>query len=189
VSEEPRSTKNEATPATGERATDPSGGDSGGYAALFKHWAIFLGILGATVAINEWQTSWVNIHFAKATAEFMGLITRLLGEGGSVTGIHISTNVCKFKIIGECTAYYPISIFIAAVLAFPVPWLRRIVGVLVGVPILLVINQGRLISLCYLFRAYPDEFEMIHLVVWQSLIIFFTVFVWILWVTLYARRS
>ena len=59
---------------------------------------------------------------------------------------------------------------------------------MVGIPILMVINQGRLISLCYLLQVFPDEFEMIHLVVWQSLIIFFTVFVWVLWVTLYARR-
>jgi archaeosortase B (VPXXXP-CTERM-specific) len=189
VTDEPRSTPPGDPPANETGRSDPSGSGPGGFRTLLVHWGIFLGILGATVAINEWQTSWVNIHLAKVTAEVMGWFTRLLGEGGSVTGIHISTNICKFKIIGECTAYYPISIYIAAVLAFPSPWLRRIVGVLVGVPILLVINQGRLVSLCYLQRVYPEHFDMIHLVIWQSLIIFFTVLTWILWVTLYARRS
>jgi archaeosortase B (VPXXXP-CTERM-specific) len=189
LSEEPRSTETGGAPKAGGDGSGPPGGWLQRYGELLSSWAIFLVVLGATVAINQWQTSWVNWHFAKFTAEIMGWIMRLFGEGGAVTGIHVSTNVCKFKIIGECTAYYPISIYIAAVLAFPSPWIRRIVGVLAGVPILLVVNQARLVSLCFLWRVFPNEFEMIHLVVWQSLIIFFTVLTWILWVTLYARRS
>lgn len=188
MAKEPQGTDTNGKSTNGGGASDAPGGLFRSYRQLFTHWAIFLGILGATVAINQWQITWVNIHFASFTAEVMGWIMRTFGEGGAVHGIHVSTNVCKFKIIGECTAYYPMSIYIAAVLAFPVPWFRRFVGVLVGIPILFVINQGRLISLCYLLRVYPDEFEMIHLLVWQSLIIFFTVFIWILWVTLYARR-
>lgn len=184
---EPQPTDESGQPTNGGGESPPPGRFRS-YRQLFTHWAIFLGILGATVAVNQWQITWVNIHFASWTAEMMGWIMRMMGAGGAVHGIHVSTTVCKFKIIGECTAYYPLSIYLAAVLAFPVPWLRRVVGVVVGIPILMVINQGRLISLCYLLQVFPDEFEMIHLVVWQSLIIFFTVFVWVLWVTLYARR-
>jgi archaeosortase B (VPXXXP-CTERM-specific) len=165
------------------------GGVIQGWGELIKHWALFLGILGLLVAFSQWQVRLVNIEFSKLTAKLMAISMTLLGEHGRSAGVNVGSDVCKFTIIGECTAYYPISIFIAAVLAFPSPWIRRILGVVVGVPTLLLINQVRLVSLCYIERAFPKQFDVIHIVVWQSLIIFFTVLLWILWVTTFARRK
>jgi len=167
---------------------DSRGGFLGRYGALFKHWALFLGFLGAMMALNEWKVAWVNLHFATFTAQVMAWILGVLGQNGHATGVHVSSSICSFRIIGECTAYYPLSIFIAAVLAFPSPWSRRILGVLLGVPALLLINQVRLVSLCYIYRPYRELFDTIHIVVWQSLIIFFTVVLWILWATTLGRR-
>jgi exosortase/archaeosortase family protein len=146
-------------------------------------------VLGVMVAISQWKVNLVNVEFSRVTAKLMAFIMTVLGENGRALGVYIQCNVCKFTIIGECTAYYPISIFIAAVVAFPSPWLRRVLGVLVGVPILLLINQVRLVSLCYIDRAFPKHFDMIHIVVWQSLIVFFTVLLWILWVSVFAQRK
>jgi archaeosortase B (VPXXXP-CTERM-specific) len=159
------------------------------YGPLLKHWAIFLGILGVLVAFNEWNTRFVNLHMATATAGVMAWLLDLLGLEAYSNGIRVGCSICKFRIIGECTAYYPLSIYIAAVMAFPSPWLRRVLGVLLGVPAILVINQVRLVSLCYIWNWFPDQFETIHIVIWQSLIIFFTVLVWIGWVLTLGRRS
>lgn len=156
--------------------------------ALFKHWVLFLGFLGGMMALNEWKIEWVNVRFATFTANVMAWIMRVLGENGEASGVFVSSSVCQFKIIGECTAYYPLSIFVAAVLAFPAAWSRRLLGVLLGVPVLLLINQFRLVSLCYMYRPFPELFEMIHIVVWQSLMIFLTVVLWILWASTLGRR-
>jgi archaeosortase B (VPXXXP-CTERM-specific) len=176
----------EISPA--EAGPSPEGGFLRRYGALAKHWAFFLVILGGMVAINQWRPDWVNIHLSKFTARIMAGIMDLLGTEGKANGIYIACTVCRFKIIGECTGYYPISIYLAAVLSFPTPWIRRILGVVLGIPTILVINQVRLVSLCYIDRSFPEHFEVIHIVVWQSLIIFLTVLVWILWVTTLARR-
>jgi len=170
------------------QGSEPEAGLYRGWQDLIKHWALFLGILGLAVAFSQWQSRLVNIEFSKLTAKMMAWSMTLLGEHGRSVGVNVGCDVCKFTIIGECTAYYPIAIFVAAVLAFPSPWSRRIFGVVLGVPVMLLINQVRLVSLCYIERAWPEHFDVIHIVVWQSLIIFCTVLLWILWVTMFARR-
>ena len=185
----------ELRPSEESQAIESADGSSGSggsflhrYGPLFKHWVIFLGVLGGLIALNEWKVQWVNYHFTAFTAQFMAWLLKLLGQNGQATGLHVSSSICNFRIIGECTAYYPLSIFIAAVLAFPSPWKRRILGVLLGVPVMLLINQVRLVSLCYIYRPYRELFDTIHIVVWQSLIIFFTVVLWIVWATTLGRR-
>jgi exosortase/archaeosortase family protein len=177
------------TPAPPEGALPPEKRPFGGWGDLLKHWVLFLGVLGLMVALNQWKVNWVNIKFCQFTAKFFAGVMTLLGQNGHSVGVNVGTDICKFTIIGECTAYYPISIFIAAVVAFPTPWLRRLVGVVVGVPVMLLINQVRLVSLCYIDRVVSaSAFDIIHIVIWQSLIIFLTVLLWVLWVTMYARR-
>jgi archaeosortase B (VPXXXP-CTERM-specific) len=185
----------ETRPPDQPQTTEPAGASPGPagsflrrYGALFKHWALFLGIFGALLGIYEWKVHWVNLYFSEFTAQFMAVILSLLGHEGQASGVLVSCSLCRFRIIGECTAYYPLSIFVAAVLAFPTAWSRRILGVVLGVPVMLLINQVRLVSLCYIYKPYNDIFETIHIVVWQSLIIFLTVVLWILWATTLGRR-
>ena len=44
-----------------------------------------------------------------------------------------------------------------------------------------MINQVRLVSLFYIGHWFPGSFQTAHLVVWQSLMIFATVILWLLW--------
>ena len=156
---------------------------------LIRHWLTFMIILGLFVAISEYYSDLTNRRFSEVTATWMTWSMKLLGVNAGAIGIHFTCSVCRFTIIGECTAYYPCAIFVSAVLAFPSPWPRRLLGVLLGVPVVLLINQVRLVSLCYIHRSFPDLFETLHIVVWQSLIVFLTVLLWIVWVvTLGSRR-
>ncbi len=188
MNDEPRPSEEPRAIEAGGASSDSRGGFLRRYGALFQHWALFLGFLGAMMALNEWKVEWVNHYFSVFTAQVMAWFLKVLGQHGHASGVHVSSAICNFRIIGECTAYYPLSIFVAAVLAFPCAWRRRILGVLLGVPVLLLINQVRLISLCYIYRPYAELFETIHIVVWQSLIIFFTVVLWIVWATTLGRR-
>jgi archaeosortase B (VPXXXP-CTERM-specific) len=159
------------------------------YGSVVLYWVIFVGILGAMVFINERFPRFVEVYFSEWTASTCGLFMRIVGMGASVDGIYISNGYCRFHIIGECTAYYPLGIFLAATMAFPVRWWRKLVGVAVGIPALLLVNQARLVTLCYIYRWYPDLFDAVHALVWQSLMIFFTVVLWILWVALMGQRD
>ena len=146
-------------------------------------------ILGATVAINQWQTTWVNIHLARVTAKIMAWIMRLLGQGGLVSGITITTDVCKFRIIGECTAYYPISIYIAAVLAFPTTPAKKAIGLGVGIPLLYLFNVLRILVLIVVGRYQPSIFEFMHVYFWQATLILMITSVWLLWIFKVVRHE
>jgi archaeosortase B (VPXXXP-CTERM-specific) len=157
------------------------------YGYVLMYWGIFVGILGAFVTVNEMWRELVEVHFSTWTAEATGWVMRLIGMGAEVRGIRLANEFCRFIIIGECTAYYPIGIYLAAVLAYPVPWTRKLLGVVIGLPVIVAFNLFRLVSLCYIFRWWPDLFHAIHALVWQSLMIFFTIVVWMLWVSTIAH--
>lgn len=156
--------------------------------ALIRHWFKFLGLLALLLGLAQWASDWVNVRMAQATAKVLAGVLTLLGQHGRTEGIEVFSRMCRFQIIGECTAYYPCAIFAAAVLSYPCPWRPRLIGLLLGVPAILTINQVRLLSLCYVYRFYYESFETVHIIVWQSLIIFFTVLLWIVWASTLARR-
>jgi exosortase/archaeosortase family protein len=158
------------------------------YSVLIRVWALFLAWLAAFVALAQVASDWVNVRMAELTASVLAGILTLIGAKGKADGINVVSRVCCFQIIGECTAYYPCAIFAAAVLSFPCPWRARGIGLLLGIPAVLTINQARLLTLCYVYHDYYESFETAHIVVWQSLIIFFTVLLWIVWASTLARR-
>lgn len=158
------------------------------FGPLLRHWATFIVVLGSLVGIHHWKPLIVNYHFSVYTAKLMAVSLSLLGKNAVSSGLIIECEICSFRIIGECTAFYPMAIYVAAVLAFPSPILRRLLGVLLGIPALLLINQVRLVSLCYIVRSYPEYFETIHIVVWQTVIIFLTLLVWVVWAATLANR-
>jgi exosortase/archaeosortase family protein len=164
------------------------GGFIRGNPVLIRQWLAFLAWISAFVALAQWAVNWVNVRLAEYTASALAAILSLLGWGGRAEGIEVHSRLCHFQIIGECTAYYPCAIYISAVLSYPCPLRTRLVGLLLGLPALLAINQGRLLTLCWIYHYHYERFETVHLLVWQSLIVFFTVLLWILWVSTLARR-
>jgi archaeosortase B (VPXXXP-CTERM-specific) len=150
---------------------------------LLQHWGLFLVILGLLVALDEWASDALNRRFSEITAAWTAGSLRLLGLRAGANGVLVqATNVCRYQIIGECTAYFPCAVYAAAVASYPSRIVRRILGLALGIPLLLLLNQVRLVSLCFIQRSYPEYFEAMHLLVWQSLFVFFAVLLWIAWV-------
>lgn len=174
---------------------EPAPGDAGPPSflqrnwGLFKNWLIFVLILGLFVAADQRYYVWVNTVLVEWTTHLTASVTRLMGIGGTARGRFLHTRICSFEIIGECTAYYPVGIFVAAVCAFPARWFRKLLGIGLGVPAVLSINQVRLVSLCYVAHWFPEHFETFHVVVWQSLIVILTVVLWLIWATTLAGRG
>jgi archaeosortase B (VPXXXP-CTERM-specific) len=154
--------------------------------SLFKNWLTFVVILGVFVAVDQRFYVWVNTVLVEWTTQLTAWTTSLLGLSGQAHGRYLHTKICSMEIIGECTAYYPVGIFVAAVCAFPARFTRKLVGIGLGVPAVLVVNQFRLISLCYVAHWIPQHFETLHVVVWQSLIVILTVVLWLIWATTLA---
>jgi len=153
---------------------------------LLRHWVIFVVIMGIFVALDEVFAIWINTRLTGLTADANAWVLDLLGLRGSANGKWVWSTICYYEIIGECTAYYPCAIYVSAVMAFPTRMSRKLLGVGIGLPVLLAFNQVRLVSLCYIMHWIPEHFDMLHVLVWQSVIVVFTVMMWLVWATMVA---
>ena len=98
-----------------------------------------------------------------------------------------------FTVVPDCGAIPSMSIFFAAVVAFPTRWWKRLAGVVVGLPILYGINCVRLMCLAlvgawdYGMGYGGKYFNFAHHYVWQGIYIVFVVAVWMAWVEFVVR--
>ncbi len=97
----------------------------------------------------------------------------------------------SYWVVPECGAIEVMAIFLAAVIAFPTPWWKRMLGVFAGLPILYLINIFRLACLAIIgaLNASGKWFKFAHEYVWQSVYVVFVVAVWLAWVEFIVKRK
>jgi exosortase H (IPTLxxWG-CTERM-specific) len=142
--------------------------------------AVLLGGSFTLVSLN-----WVNAHviepFTGGIARVSGATLDLLGQDVRMQGTIIRGSRFAVNIRNGCNGVEAMLIFLAAVLAFPAPWRARLLGLAVGVVAIQLVNLIRVVAL-YLTGAYfPALFDASHTVVWQTIVILFSVLLWILW--------
>lgn len=158
---------------------------------IIRAWLIFalmIGLFTTLLLVLNLSTNfdeWLN----GATAAMLAGALWLLGAGGQTAGTVVTSKIFSAEIITECTAIFPIMIFLAAVIAYPSGWRKKLWGIALGVPAILFVNLIRLVSLFYIGYWFPSVFETAHLLVWQSLIIFFAVLFWLVWVEVFVHRG
>lgn len=136
---------------------------------------------------------------ADASAEISRLEKRLQELTAQITAIQDPAERNRanrgsqfaFHVVPDCGAIPSMSIFLAAVLAFPAAWWKRGVGAIGGLVILYGINILRLGTLGYIgaIDTSPGRkwFTFAHEYVWQGVFIVFVVAVWMLWVEWFVR--
>jgi exosortase/archaeosortase family protein len=101
----------------------------------------------------------------------------------------------SFRVVPDCGAIPSMSIFVAAVLAFPSLLWKKGVGILGGLAALYWINVSRLSTLAFIGAIDRTNgqkwFNFIHEYVWQGIFLIFVVAIWMVWIELFikVRRS
>jgi exosortase H (IPTLxxWG-CTERM-specific) len=93
-----------------------------------------------------------------------------------------TTNGFAISIEAGCNGIEAALILIAAMLAFPAPWKRRLIGILAGLTAVQALNIVRVVTLFYLGQWNVKAFEWAHLYLWQALIMLDVLIVWLLWI-------
>jgi exosortase H (IPTLxxWG-CTERM-specific) len=91
------------------------------------------------------------------------------------------------SIEAGCNGVEATIVLVAAVLAFPASWRRKLAGLAIGIVAVQGLNIVRVISLFYLGQWNFSVFEWAHLYVWQALIMLDVLVVWLLWVRTLPR--
>lgn len=63
----------------------------------------------------------------------------------------------------------------------PARVLFKVLGIILGFVVLSGVNLVRTTSLVYIGSAFPSALEVVHLLVWQSLMVVFAVALWLAW--------
>ena len=151
---------------------------------------VFLGLLVLSfgvVALKPVNDAFVDPYTA-GVARVAGWILQGLGEDITIRGCLLASPRFAVTIFNGCNGLITTLIFLSAVLAFPVGWRAKAVGVVGGIVAIQVINMIRIVSLYYIGAFFPSWFNNAHVVVWQSLVILAGVALWVFWANRYGRR-
>jgi exosortase/archaeosortase family protein len=153
------------------------------FTALF----ILFVVLYYAVTSMHWFAGVVFPANLRVNAAVSGWILRTAGEAVTVESNNIQSAIGTLSIKRGCDALEPAALFVAAVLAFPAAWRARAIGLGIGVPLLLVLNLARIVSLYYVLKWSPAWFDAAHVEIWQPLFIFFSMLFWVVWVLVLVR--
>jgi exosortase/archaeosortase family protein len=129
------------------------------------------------VLSSDRATAVVRRLFAVATSA----VLNVLGNHTVAQGTEILSSEFGISVVTACTGLFVTGLFLAAVAAFPASWRAHLAGAGIGLAGLFVLNVIRLTSLYYVGRYWPSALDVIHQLVWQSLVIAFAVALWLLW--------
>lgn len=87
-----------------------------------------------------------------------------------------------YEVAYSCIGFLPVVFYAAAVLAYPVGWTHRLVGVVIGLPLLLALNFIRLLHLFHLGVSDRAAFASWHEGLWPGIVRLTIIGLWIAWV-------
>lgn len=112
----------------------------------------------------------------------VGLITLFDSQVLAMGKVLASTaNGFAVSIEAGCNGVEAALILIAAMLAFPAPWKKKLAGIAGGLLAVQLLNVVRVVTLFYLGQWSLAAFEWAHLYLWQALIMIDVLIVWLLW--------
>jgi len=115
------------------------------------------------------------------TAQACGWLLARIGQDVAVYGPLIRSAETRFEIVGECTAVFPAVLLVSGVLAFPSSARAKLLGALLFLPAVLLLNQLRLVTLWFVQRHAPHAFDLVHVYVWQPLMVVLVVAMFAVW--------
>lgn len=129
-------------------------------------------------------TPWTDA-VASTSAAVMRTFDTTITTSGNVIGS--SSTPFAVSIEAGCNGVEATIVLVAAILAFPASWKRKLAGLAIGIVAVQGLNIVRVISLFYLGQWNFKVFEWAHLYVWQALIMLDVLVVWLLWVRTLPR--
>ena len=141
--------------------------------------------------LTPWAQHWFVVPWTGALATLSADLVQWFDPGVLATGnvLQSARNGFAVSIEAGCNGVEATIVLVAAMLAFPAPWQRKLVGLAVGIVAVQGLNVIRVISLFYLGQWNFDVFEFAHRYVWQALIMLDVLIVWLLWVRTLPRAT
>jgi exosortase H (IPTLxxWG-CTERM-specific) len=141
--------------------------------------------------LTPWAQAWLVVPWTNTLAAISADIVKLFDGSVLADGkvLQSSRNGFAVSIEAGCNGVEATIVLIAAMLAFPASWQRKLAGLAIGIVAVQALNVIRVISLFYLGQWSQDAFEFAHLYVWQALIMLDVLVIWLLWMRTLPRAA
>ncbi len=144
-------------------------------------------LLVFTAVLTPIDTSGGLDGVMRATASVSTWLITLTGIQATQSGTLIYLSNRILAIDTACTAVYLVAMFSALILAYPVKWSSRLLGVLAGIVVILGINLIRIVAVAHVSIRASGSFSFIHDYLFQVGMMLVVVMLWAIWLKL-ARR-
>lgn len=74
----------------------------------------------------------------------------------------LRSDTAKLEIVRGCDGSGMAFLLTAAIVSFPVPWKRRATGLVMGLGLIYLLNQARIIAMYFVAAHRPDWFVLLH---------------------------
>jgi len=152
---------------------------------MIRFIVIFLVILVSLFLLEIYEPvrQAVVLPFTSIIATVSSWVVQLFDANVHAYGdiIQDTKSMAAIQIAPGCNGVEAMIILLAAIIAFPAPWLYKLKGLFWGFLAIQSLNIVRIISLFYLLQWNYTWFEWFHLYVWQALIILDALIVWLIW--------
>jgi len=173
----------------------PSKGPFGGRRGLTtQEWWFVLSLLLVTVAAigfyREELLGGVLAPWALGTAT----VTAFLLDAFGIEAVRIGSTISEPEGFGylinySCTGILPLAFLTVGIAAFPADRRSRLIGLAIAGPVLLTLNQIRLVHLFHVGSTNLGRYDFMHLVVWEWVIVGAVLGLWMGWVIWAENRE
>ena len=168
-----------------KKKTKIKGKKKKGYGPIIRFCVIFFVLLIVITFLYSYGsgvTAPVVMKLEVLTAIITGFVLKILGMTAEVSGKLIYMNNFSIEVIGECTGLFEMLIFLAALIAYPANYKKKLLGFLLGIPFIYIINIIRMAFISVVANWSPKTFDFLHVYFWQVAMIFIILAAWILWI-------
>lgn len=143
--------------------------------------------VGTALAVGWSVLQPTSMWLRRAHAVVVVWLSNAIGlDAAAEPGTHVrfadGDNVFRYVIDEGCTATLIMATYAAAVIAYPSDRRSRVLGVATGIPVLLMVNVLRLVSLGWVGLHVRASFDAIHMYWWQVFFVAGTGLLWFAWV-------
>jgi exosortase H (IPTLxxWG-CTERM-specific) len=141
--------------------------------------------------LTPWAQRWFVVPWTDTLAAISADVVKVFDPDVLADGkvLQSARNGFAVSIEAGCNGVEASIVLVAAMLAFPASWRRKLVGLAAGIVAVQGLNVIRVISLFYLGQWNTVAFEFAHQYVWQALIMLDVLVVWLLWVRTLPRAA
>lgn len=152
--------------------------------------AFFLLFLWLLMVRHGAEEGWmIEESFTQGVVWVSARMLELLGFSAWSGGRVLQVGSFRVQVINGCNGVEALVIYLAAVLAYPAPLRAKGIALAVGIPLIQVVNLGRILGLALVGAYFSPLFREAHLFVAQGVMVCMVAAVWQWWMKRYACQS